>query len=89
MKRENLGTEMDEIYRYFIVRMNDILKKKNKTMCVWEGFKRNGKVSIPNDIIVYPFESLYNLPNHLEEDGYKLVNTSWVPLYVVGSGVKN
>jgi hexosaminidase len=80
---------MDEIYRYFIVRMNDILKKKNKTMCVWEGFKRNGKVSIPNDIIVYPFESLYNLPNHLEEDGYKLVNTSWVPLYVVGSGVKN
>ena len=89
MKRENLGTEMDELYRYFIVRMNDILKKKNKTMCVWEGFKRNGKVSIPNDIIVYPFESLYNLPNHLEDDGYKLVNTSWVPLYVVGSGVKN
>lgn len=89
MKRENLGTEIDELYRYFIVRMNDILKKKNKTMCVWEGFKRNGNVPIPNDIIVYPFESLYNLPNHLQEDGYKLVNTSWVPLYVVGSGVKN
>ena len=89
MKRESLGTEIDEIYRYFIVRMNEILKKKNKIMCVWEGFKRNGKVSIPTDIIVFPFESLYNLPNHLAEDGYQLVNSSWTPLYVVGSGVKD
>lgn len=89
MKRESLGTEIDEIYRYFIVRMNEILKKRNKIMCVWEGFKRNGKVSIPTDIIVFPFESLYNLPNHLAEDGFQLVNSSWTPLYVVGSGVKD
>lgn len=88
MRRESLGTEIDELYRYFIVRMNDFLKKKNKIMCVWEGFKRDGKVSIPTDIIVFPFESLYNLPNHLLEDGYQLVNSSWTPLYVVGSGVK-
>jgi hexosaminidase len=88
MKRESLGTQIDELYRYFIVRMNDMLKKKNKIMCIWEGFKRDGKVPIPKDIIVFPFESLYNLPNHLLEDGYKLVNSSWTPLYVVGSGVK-
>ena len=88
MKRESLGTEIDELYRYFIVRMNDFLKKKNKIMCIWEGFKRDGKVSIPTDIIVFPFESLYNMPNHLLEDGYQLVNSSWTPLYVVGSGVK-
>ena len=87
MKRESLGTEIDELYRYFIVRMNDFLKKKNKIMCIWEGFKRDGKVSIPTDIIVFPFESLYNMPNHLLEDGYQLVNSSWTPLYVVGSGV--
>lgn len=89
MKRESLGTEIDELYRYFIVRMNNFLKKRNRIMCVWEGFKRDGKVSIPKDIIVFPFESLYNLPNHLLEDGYKLVNSSWTPLYVVGSGVKD
>lgn len=87
MKRESLGTEINELYRYFIVRMNDFLKKKNKIMCIWEGFKRDGKVSIPTDIIVFPFESLYNMPNHLLEDGYQLVNSSWTPLYVVGSGV--
>ena len=55
-------------------------------MFVWEGFSRNGKIEIPKDITVFEFESLYNLPNHLVEDGYKLVNTSWMPLYIVRSG---
>lgn len=88
MKRENLGDNVHELYRHFIVRMNEMVKNKNKTMCIWEGFKREGKVQIPKDIIVFEFESLYNLPNHLVEDGYTLVNTSWVPLYVVGTGIE-
>lgn len=52
-------------------------------MCVWEGFGREGKVSIPKDIIVFEFETNRYLPNHLIEDGYTVVNTSWKPLYVV------
>jgi len=88
MKRENLEGNVHELYRHFIVRMNEMVKGKNKIMCIWEGFKREGKVKIPKDLIVFEFESLYNLPNHLVEDGYTLVNTSWVPLYVVGTGVE-
>ena len=88
MKKENLGGDVHELYRHFIVRMNEMVKSKNKIMCIWEGFKREGKVQIPKDIIVFEFESLYNLPNHLVEDGYTLVNTSWVPLYVVGTGIE-
>ena len=88
MKKENLEGNVHELYRHFIVGMNDMVKSKNKTMCIWEGFKREGKVQIPKDIIVFEFESLYNLPNHLVEDGYTLVNTSWVPLYVVGTGIE-
>ena len=88
MKKENLEGNVHELYRHFIVRMNDMVKSKNKTMCIWEGFKRDGKVQIPKDIIVFEFESLYNLPNHLIEDGYTLVNTSWTPLYVVGTGIE-
>ena len=88
MKKENLEGDVHELYRHFIVRMNDLVKSKNKTMCIWEGFKREGKIEIPRDLIVFEFESLYNLPNHLVEDGYTLVNTSWVPLYVVGTGVE-
>ena len=86
MKKNNLGNDVHELYRYFIVRMNDFFKGKGKQMFVWEGFSRNGKIEIPRDITVFEFESLYNLPNHLVEDGYKLVNTSWKPLYVVRSG---
>ena len=88
MKKENLEGNVHELYRHFIVRMNDMVKSKNKTMCIWEGFKREGKVKIPKDIIVFEFESLYNLPSHLVEDGYTLVNNSWVPLYVVGTGIE-
>ena len=86
MKKNNLGNDIHELYRYFIVRMNDFFKSKGKQMFVWEGFSRSGKIEIPRDITVFEFESLYNLPNHLVEDGYKLVNTSWKPLYVVRSG---
>ena len=86
MKKNNLGSDIHELYRYFIVRMNNFFKSKGKQMFVWEGFSRNGKIEIPRDITVFEFESLYNLPNHLVEDGYKLVNTSWKPLYVVRSG---
>ena len=86
MKKNNLGSDIHELYRYFIVRMNTFFKSKGKQMFVWEGFSRNGKIEIPRDITVFEFESLYNLPNHLVEDGYKLVNTSWKPLYVVRSG---
>ena len=31
MKKNNLGTDVNELYRYFIVRMNEIVKSHNKT----------------------------------------------------------
>ena len=86
MIKKNLGNDINELYRYFIVRMNDFFKSKGKQMFVWEGFSRKGKIEIPKDITVFEFESLYNLPNNLIDDGYKLVNTSWLPLYIVRSG---
>lgn len=75
--------DVHELYRHFIVRLNDIIKSQGKQMCLWEGFRRDGKISIPKDIIVFEFETNRYLPNHLVEDGYTVVNTSWKPLYVV------
>ena len=83
MNAHQLGDDVHELYRHFLVRMNDIVKKHGKQMCVWEGFRREGQVPIPKDIIVYEFETNRYLPNHLVEDGYTVVNTSWKPLYVV------
>jgi len=83
MKKHELGDDVHELYRYFLVRMNDTVKKYDKQMCVWEGFRDTGEIEIPKDIIVFEFETNRYLPNLLVEDGYTVVNTSWKPLYVV------
>ena len=89
MNKNKLGNDIHELYRYFIVRINEIVKKYDKQMLVWEGFRKEGKIKIPKDIIVFEFETLYNHPKNLIEDGYTVVNTSWTPLYAVFGGVKN
>ena len=88
MRKNNLGTDVHELFRYFLVRMNKIVKKHNKKMFLWEGFRREGKIEIPRDVVVFAFETMYHLPSHLIEDGFTVVNTSWTPLYLVNGGVK-
>lgn len=89
MNKNKLGTDVHELYRYFIVRINKIVKKYDKQMMVWEGFSKEGEIKIPKDIIVFEFETLYNHPKSLIDDGFTIVNTSWTPLYAVYGGVKN
>jgi hexosaminidase len=74
--------EIEELYRSFIVKMNEVVKQNGKQMCVWEGFRANGEVKIPNDILVFVFESQYNTSDQLVKDGYNVVNTSWQPIYI-------
>jgi hexosaminidase len=73
---------VQELYRSFIGRMNEVVKGCGKQMCVWEGFRPEGIVPIPKDIPVFVFESLYNTADRLVADGYTVVNTSWMPIYV-------
>tara|TARA_B100000927_G_scaffold100201_1_gene81075 strand:- start:1926 stop:3533 length:1608 start_codon:yes stop_codon:yes gene_type:complete len=88
MRKNNLGKDVHELFRYFLVRMNEIVKKHNKKMFLWEGFRREGEIEIPRDVVVFAFETMYHLPSHLIEDGFTVVNTSWTPLYLVNGGVK-
>lgn len=77
------NNDVHELYRHFLVRTNDLVKKHGKQTCIWEGFAKEGQVEIPKDMIVFEFESLYHLPNDLIDAGYTVVNASWKPLYVV------
>lgn len=72
----------EELYRDFIVRANEIVKKHGKQTIVWEGFKVAGKISVPKDILVIGWESYYELPQNYLKSGYTLFNCSWKPLYV-------
>ncbi len=84
MAAHNLENHED-IYNYFIVRMNEIVKKHDKKTLVWEGFKEKGSenIPIPNDITVFAWESLYQRPDSLLANGYTTINASWQPLYIV------
>ncbi len=82
MKKYDLP-DQQELYRQFLGRMNAIVKKHGKQMIVWEGFGRRGKVRVPKDIIVMTYEIRFYLPHDLLNDGYKVINASWTPLYVV------
>lgn len=82
MQKQGLA-DVEELYRHFIVRMNDVVRERGKQTIVWEGFKVEGTVDIPRNIIVMEFENHYELPTPLLRAGYDLVNTSWQPLYIV------
>lgn len=82
MKGHGLDNEA-ELYRHFLVRMDEIVKKHGRKMIVWEGFHREGKTVIPKDVTVMVFDSLYNTAPDLIEQGYPVINAAWKPLYVV------
>jgi hexosaminidase len=87
LKKHDLPS-IHEFYRYFLVQMNEVIKKQGKQMIVWEGFHRGGKVEIPRDVIVMAYEMQFYMPDHLVEDGYEVINASWTPLYVVNKKVR-
>ncbi len=72
----------EELYKYFIIRMNEMVKKHGRKMAIWEGFRPGGEINIPKDILIYEFECTYNPPDNILKQGYHVVNTSWKPIYV-------
>ena len=83
MKKEKLenGTQL---FHYFINRMHGVIKSKNRQMLVWEGFSPTLEPAIHKDIIVCPFDIKFRgkMPADYFKAGYKVLNTSWTPLYV-------
>lgn len=76
--------EAHDIYLDFIVRMHGIVKKYNKKTLVWESFSGTGsnKVQVPKDLTVFAWETAYQRPESLLENGYTIINASWKPVYI-------
>lgn len=74
------------LYTHFIKLMTDIVLDLGKTPIVWEGFPREGSEEISRDVIVTAWESYYHLAPELIEEGFKITNASWEPLYTVPAG---
>ena len=83
MQERDLGEDPHELYRHFLVRIDSMVRRRGFRTCVWEGFRPDGEVEVPRDLLVFEFETNRYLPQELLRDGYEVVNTSWKPLYVV------
>lgn len=76
---------IEDLYRHFIIRLHESVKKQGKQTLVWEGFGPAGTVEMPKDIIVMAWETSHYRPAALLEDGFTVINASFKPLYVVNN----
>ena len=74
----------------FLAAMNGYVRKAGRRLLVWEGFHGAPLEQLPatgdDHIVVLSWESTYNAPWDLLKAGYNLINASWRPLYIVGTG---
>ena len=73
-----------DLFLEYIVRMNEVVKNNGKQTVMWESFSGTGsrKITIPKDILVMAWETLYQLPQSLLDNGYTILNVSWKPTYI-------
>ena len=82
MKEQGISGEK-ELYSEFIARVTQTVLDLGRTPIVWEGFPKVGAERIPRETIVIAWESHYHLVHDLLEEGFRVINSSWQPLYIV------
>lgn len=81
---ENNFKQGINLYHYFINRMYSFVQGENREMIVWEGFNPVEEPTVNKKIIVCPFDVKHEgrMPSDYMDQGYRLLNTSWTPLYI-------
>jgi len=79
--------DANELFCYYINRMNTVVKETGKQTLIWEGFHDTGVGSqtIAKDIKVIVWDATFNTPENLLANGYQIINSSWIPWYMVGA----
>ncbi|MCG8307198.1 MAG: family 20 glycosylhydrolase [Cytophagales bacterium] len=82
-----LKGDANELFCYFINRMDEMVKAAGKKSILWEGFHGTGAGSqtISKEIPVIVWNTTYNHPDSLLNNGYKIINSTWIPWYLVGA----
>jgi len=78
-----------EMYTYMVDRCTRMVLDMGRTPIVWEGFPKEGSERLSRDIIVMVFQSTFQSSIELTNSGFKVINTSWQPLYIVPSVSKH
>ena len=80
MDKETLKQYM---WAYFEKRASEMILSMGKTPIVWEGFSSSYNSMISRDVVVMSFENYYQIVPDLLKDGFRILNTSWIPMYIV------
>lgn len=72
-----------ELYAEYIRIVTEMIFKLGCTPVVWEGFAKEYNDKISKDVIVIAWESFYQPAYDLADGGFRIINCSWEPLYVV------
>lgn len=85
-EKHGLKTE-NELYCHFINRLNKMVNATGKKTLVWEGFHDTGAgdIVIDKSISVVVWDASFNKPKNLIDNGYKVINSTWIPWYMVGA----
>lgn len=70
-------------YANFISEMAQVCLDNGRQPVVWEGFDKTTNDKISREILVMSWENFYQLTPDLLEAGFKIVNCSWNPNYIV------
>lgn len=82
--RKSKGLQnVHELYGHYVAEVCKIVLDLNKTPVLWEGFSEECNQMIPKEALVFAWESYYQLAPQLIKGGFKIINASWKPLYVV------
>lgn len=81
------GIGPHEIFVDFVADLAQEIINLNRTPIVWEGFGPTAYAQnrIPKQTIVVAWEDDYYPAKRLVEDGYRVLNAGWDPLYVVNN----
>lgn len=71
------------MYATFISEMCQAVLACGKTPVVWEGFAAEVNHLIPREAVIMSWENFYQITPSLQAAGFRLVNCSWSPMYVV------
>ena len=71
------------MYATFIRRICKTILSCGKTPIVWEGFCEKMNHMIPREAVIVSWENLYQPIPLLLKAGFRIINASWRPLYVV------
>ena len=81
-------TDVYELYSEYGARVTDHILSLGRTPMVWEGFPKLGAERIDRRTVVIAWESHYHLAPDLLAEGFKIINATWQPLYLVPSLTK-